>query len=59
MHIGLRDKLGLGRRELWLEFEGKPIFYGWCSKDALPTVDHKSVWHPEKPFGAYLVINAK
>ena len=59
MHVGLRDKLGIGRRELWLEFEGKPVFYGWCDKSALPTVKPDSVWHPEKPFGHYLVLNVK
>jgi hypothetical protein len=59
MHVGLRDKMGIGRRELWLEWDGKPLFYGWCAASVLPSLEVGSIWHPEKPFGTFLIVGRR
>ena len=51
---GLRDIQSTNRRELWLEWEGKLLLYGWCHACALSRVAGDSVWHPEIPFGGLI-----
>lgn len=50
---GLYDNPKLHRRELWLEWKGLPIFYGWCHQHALASAAQGSVWEREVPFGNF------
>jgi hypothetical protein len=48
MAPGFYDNLKFSRRELWLEWNNNPIFYGWCHKDFL-----RDMWEPTVPFGTF------
>lgn len=62
---GLYDNLPLQRRELWIEWEGEQLFYGWCSSikfmdgngkclSALERAGSESIWKSKIPFGSFI-----
>lgn len=51
--FGLYDNMKLQRRELYLEWKGKEIFYGFCMKDYLTYCNEMSVWEPKVRFGSF------
>jgi hypothetical protein len=56
LKLGLYDNMKLQRRELYLEWEGKEIFYGWCEKNALTFIPASSFWKSDVPFGNFPIL---
>jgi hypothetical protein len=50
MNSGLYDNRKEMRRELWLEWQGKSLFFGWCHVIALKGSSFP--WEPQVPFGS-------